>query len=70
MESQWPEMTLCFHPVTAYLKITLRMRIKWQGLGRFGLQSVRFETRFALQSARFENTFLEGWERKERPFHA
>ena len=40
-------------------KITLHMCIKWQDLGRFGLQS-----------ARFENTFLEGWEPKYRPFHA
>ena len=59
MESQWPEMTLCFHSVTAYLQITLHMCIQWQDLGRFGLQS-----------ARFENTFLQGWEPKERPFHA
>ena len=62
-------MALCFHSVTACLKITLHMCIKWQDLGRFGRQSVRFETRFSLQSARFESTFLEGWEPKERPFH-
>ena len=27
IESQWSEMTLCFHSVTAYLKITLHMWI-------------------------------------------
>ena len=57
-------MTLCFHSVTAYLKITLHMRITRQDLARS-----RFKAD-GLQSARFENTFLEGWEPKERLFHA
>jgi len=69
MESQWPEMTLCFHSVTAYMKITLRMCIKWQDLGRFGLQMSALTRGLVFKAPALKIPFLEGWEPKEWSFH-